>query len=165
MLKKQRIVSEIVSNDAALSAFISFIQTARAVVKYTDNHLYKSARFSMAKLIVLQALSHNNGVMKPSEIAEWTQTERHNITALVDRLKREGLVKIERDTSDKRTVNVIMTQKGRERLSQAMPVAKKVVDQVMLLINESDAAQLENILSILRRNADRGLRNLTEHSK
>ncbi|MFC1981758.1 MarR family winged helix-turn-helix transcriptional regulator [Chloroflexota bacterium] len=88
----------------------------------------------------MQALTSNNRVMTPSDVAEWTQTERHNITALVDRMRRDGLVITERNSSDKRRVNITLTDKGREVLKQAMPVAKEVVSQAMSSITEGDAA-------------------------
>jgi len=145
--------------DAVLRTFILFVQTAQAVLKYTDAHLYRKARLSTIKLIVLRVLASNNGVMTPSEIAEWTQTERHNITALVKRMGRDGIVTTERNSSDKRRVNVTLTDKGREVLSQAMPVAKEVVSQVMLSITEGDVVRLEKSLRVLRQNA----RDAIEH--
>ena len=151
--------------DTVLRTFILFVQTARAVLKYTDAHLYRKTRLSTIKLIVLRALASNGGVMRPSEIAEWTQTERHNITALIDRMRQEGLIEAERSTSDKRHVNVILTDKGREVLSQAMPVAREIVNQVMSSISEGDAVLLEKSLGVLRQNAYHGLEDVTKHSK
>ena len=165
MPEREPRIIEIWSDDTILRTFILFFQTARAVLKYADTYLYRKMRFSVVKLIVLQALANHNGVMKPSEIAKWTQTERHNITALIDRLRREGLIKVERNIRDKRTVNIIMTQKGRKILSQAIPVAKEVVDQVMLSIVESDAALLEKLVKVLRQNADFGLERLAKRSQ
>ena len=106
--------------DSILRAFILFVQTAREVLKYADTHLYRKARLSTIKLIALRALASNNGVMTPSEMAEWTQTEPHNITTLVDRMRRDGLVTAERSSSDKRFVNITLTDKGREVLSRAI---------------------------------------------
>jgi len=151
--------------DAVLRTFILFVQTARSILKYTDAHLYTKARLSIIKLIVLQALASNNRAMTPSEIAEWTQTERHNITALIGRMRQDGLVTAERNSSNKRFVNITLTDKGRETLDRAMPVAKEVVDQVMLSIDEGDAALLEKYLRTLRQNADDSLENIAEHSQ
>ena len=95
--------------------------------------------------------------MRPSELARWTSTERHNITALISRMKKEGPVTAERDSSSKRFVNINLTEKGREVLGHAMPVAKEVVDQVMLSITDGDAALLEEKLKILWQNAYYGL--------
>ena len=96
--------------------------------------MYKKTRLSISKLIALQALVSNNGVMIPSVIAEWIQTERHAIITLIRRMEREGLVTIERNTVNRRNMNLIPTDKGREFHSLAMSVAKEVINQVMLSI-------------------------------
>jgi len=152
-------------DDIILRTFILFIQTAQAVLKYADAHLYRKARMSTIKLIVLRVLASNNRAMTPSEVAEWTQTERHNITALVDRMRRDGLVTTERHSSDKRLVNITMTDKGREVLSQAMPVARKIVNQVMSSLTEDDATQLEETLRVLRQNTHYGLEHIAKVEK
>jgi len=141
------------------------VQTARAVLKYADALLYRKARLSIVKLVALRALASNNGIMIPSEIAEWTQTEQHNITALIDRMKQNGLVTAKRNRSDKRVVDISLTEKGREVLSQAMPVAREAVDQVMLLITKGDAARFENTLRVLRQNTHRGLEGIDNRSQ
>ena len=122
---------DIDNKDSTLRAFILFVQTGQAVMKYADAHLYRKTRLSTIKLIVLRALDSNNGVMPPSKIAEWTQTERHNITALVGRMRQDGLVVAERNSSDKRFVNIKLTDKGREVLTQAMLVAEEIVNNIM----------------------------------
>jgi MarR family 2-MHQ and catechol resistance regulon transcriptional repressor len=144
---------EVNHDDAILRTFILFVQTSRAVLKYADVHLYRKARLSIVKLVVLRALASNGGAMRPYEIADWTQTEQHNITALIKRMRQEGLVAAERDSSDRRYVNVTLTEKGREALNQAIPVAREVVDQVMSSISEGDAVLLEKLLKVLRQNA------------
>ena len=144
-------------DDTILRTFILFIQTARAVLKYTDADLYRKARLSTIKLIVLRTLDSNNGVMTASEIANWTQTERHNITVLMERMRKDGLVTTERSSRDKRIVNISMTDKGREVLSQTMSAAREIADHVMSSISEGDAVPLENSLRILRQNAYDGL--------
>jgi len=157
MAKMPKRLIDVDHEDAILKTFILFVQTARGVLKYTDAHLYRKARLSTVKLIALRALASSGGTMTPSQIAEWTQTEPHNITALIDRLKKDGLVTVERNGNDRRLVNVTLTEKGREALSRAMPVAREVVDQVMLSIAKGDAAHLEKQLSVLRQNAHLGL--------
>ncbi len=143
--------------DATLRTFILFVQIAQAVLKYANTQLYRKGRLSTLKLIVLRVLASNNGVMRPSEIAEWTQTERHNITALINRMKQEGLVVAERNTTNKRLVDITLTDKGREVLMQATPMAKEIVNQVMLSISEGDAVLLEKLLRVLRHNTHAGL--------
>jgi DNA-binding MarR family transcriptional regulator len=156
---------EVDHEDTLLSTFILFVQTARAVLKYADSYLYRKTRLSVSKLIILKALASSSRAMMPSEIAEWTNTERHNITVLVGRMKQDGLVTAERNSSDKRLVNITLTDKGRKVLSQAMPVAREIVDQVMLSITEGDAALLKERLRTLRQNAHYGLEGFANRAK
>ncbi len=152
-------------NDTVLRTFILFVQTARAVLKYADINFHREARLSVIKFIVLKVLDVNSDSMTPSEIAEWTRTERHNITTLIDRLKQDGLVTAERNKRDKRSMNITLTDKGQEVLSQATPVAREIMHQVMLSIGEGDAALLEEPLRVLRQNAHDGLENVNKHSQ
>ena len=155
---------EIDHEDAILSTFMLFVQTAQAVLKYIDASLYRKTRLSISKLIVLKALASTSVGMMPSELARWTGTERHNITALVSRMKRDGLVTTERNSNDKRLVNIKLTNKGREARNQAILVAKEIVDEMMLSIAEGDVALLKEKLRTLRQNAYHGLEHITKHS-
>lgn len=152
-------------DDNILRTFILFVQTAQAILKYADAHLYRKARLSIIKLVALQVLASSNRAMTPSELAEWTFTERHNITALVDRMRRGGLVTTEPNSSDRRLVNITVTDRGREVLSQAMPVARKIVNNVMSSLTEADAALLEKELGVLRQNAHHGLEHFAKFEK
>lgn len=142
--------------DSTLRTFILFIQTADAVKKYTDALLYKVG-LSTIKLIVLRVLAANGGTMTPSTIAHWTLRERHNITTLVDRMKRDGLVKARRNRMDRRSINITLTAKGRKLLDEHTPLSRSIVDQIMSSISEDDAALLEKLLAVLRQNAETGL--------
>lgn len=155
-------MTDVDHSDVLLRSFILYVQTAHAVLKYADAHFHREAGLSTTKFIVLKALAINGGVMAPSEIAKWTNRERHNITTLVERLKREGFVTAERNNADKRFVNVILTDKGWEVVSQATPVAREIVNQVMLSISEGDAVLFEEPLRVLRQNALDGLEHLAK---
>jgi DNA-binding MarR family transcriptional regulator len=163
----QREVSRLINvehRDAILRTFILFVQTAHAVLKYGDAYFYRKARLSVTKFIVLQTLAIN-GTMTLSEIAGWTHKERHNITTLVERLKKDGLVTTQRGSRDKRFVNVMLTDKGREVVSKATPVARDIVDQVMASISEGHAVLLEKPLIVLRQNAYDGLEHLVKRAQ
>jgi len=154
---------EVDHQDVRVSTFILFVQTAQAVLKYADAHLYRKTRLSVSRLVVLRVLASNSEGMMPSEIARWTSTERHNITALIGRMKREGLVTAERNSSNKRLVKIKLTNKGREVYNQSMPVAREVFEQVMLSITEGDAVLLREKLRTIRQNAYRGLEHVVKH--
>ncbi len=151
--------------DRILRTFILFVQAADTIMKYANTHFYRKEKLSVIKVIVLRVLAANGGTMTPSDIAEWTFRERHNITTLIDRMKRDGLVRVERNIKDQRFVNVSLTAKGRKVLKQAMPVAREIVSQVMLSIGEGDAVLLEKSLRVMRQNAHSGLEDLAKRDQ
>ena len=155
-------LKDIDHEDRILRTFILFVQAGDVTMRYANAHFYRKEGLSVIKVIVLQVLAANGGTMTPSEIARWTFRERHNITTLIDRLRRDGLVRVERNSSDKRSVNVSLTAKGRKVLKQAMPVAREIVNRVMLSISEGDAIPLEKSLRVLRQNAHDGLEHLAK---
>ncbi len=156
---------DVTPDDIILRTFILFVQTAHAVLKYADAHFYRKAGLSTIKFIVLNGLAFNGGSMRPSEIAEWTYRERHNITTLVDRLKGDGLVKTNRNSEDRRVMMVTLTDKGQHVLSEATPVSWEIVKEVMRSFSEDDAVLLEKQLRVLRQNAHNGLRDIVRRSQ
>ncbi len=139
------------------------VQTSRLVDKYIDTYFYHKTRLSFVKFMILKVLNNKGGIMTPSEMAEWTQTERHNITTLIRRLMKEGLVLTKPNNRDKRSINVILTDKGREILNQTMLVAKELIDQIMLSFTESDAEKLGQMLEVLRDNTYHGLEKIAQN--
>ena len=140
-----------------LRTFMVFAQAARETMKYSDNYLFRKAGVSLIRFIVLKALSLSEGGLKPTELADWTQTERHNITTLVDRMTREGLITVSKNPYDKRSVVVNLTDKGRDTLERSTPIAGEIVDQMMSSISEKDIAYMERVMKVMRKNAHQGL--------
>ena len=160
--KKGTRLIDVGHEDIVLRTFILFVQTADVVLKYADANFYRKTRLSAVKYKVLQILTTNGGSMRPSEIAEWTYREPHNITTLVDRLKQDGLVKTTRNNADKRSISVTLTNKGRKAVERATPVARAIMNQVMSSITEDDATALEKSLRVLRQNAHNGLEHFAK---
>ncbi len=152
-------------DDIILRTFVLFVQTAHVVLKYADAHFYRKTRLSLIKYMMLQVLTANRGTMIPSEIAQWTLRERHDITTLVDRMEAEGLVRTKRHNKDKRSIDVTLTGKGRKVLNQATPAAREIVNISMSSITEGDAILLEKFLRVLSQNAHHGLEYIAKVSR
>ena len=142
-------------NNSALISFTLFWQATREVSKYIDSCLYKSADISSIQMIVLHSIK-NNGKMRPAEIARLTNTMRHNISTLIRRMEKAGLITAVRDNKDHRKVNVTITDKGQLVLKKAIPVAEKAVVQVMGSISDSDHQSFQRLLDIMRNNISDG---------
>ena len=108
-----KIVTVSHENDV-IRTFMLFTQLAGATIKYIDSKFYRDLRISLIKYMALKVLVINGGIMKHSELALWTNTKKHNITALVDRMKEDQLVTTVRGVTDKRVNNIVLTDRGRE---------------------------------------------------
>ncbi|MFC2032130.1 MarR family winged helix-turn-helix transcriptional regulator [Chloroflexota bacterium] len=157
-------IAEIPHGEIIGKTLMLFTQTARLISKYIDVEFYNKVHLSFIKFLVLTTLASRNGVMTPTQIAEWSQTELHNITTLVARLKKEGLVYTERSDIDKRSVNVFLTDKGRTVQNLAMPVARELIDKIMSSITETDALIFTQMLEVLRDNTYGGLESIARDS-
>jgi DNA-binding MarR family transcriptional regulator len=155
---------EIYHEDHVLRTFILLVQTTRVVAKYIDSYLFRKLGISQVKFIVLMAFYANpykqTDTVTVSDIARWTDTETHNITTLIKRMKKDGLLSAERDEIDHRFVKITITSKGEELVRRNMPVAQEIVNQVMSSISQKDILQLESLLKVIRQNAYDGLGHL-----
>jgi DNA-binding MarR family transcriptional regulator len=141
--------------DPVLRAFMLFMQMAQAVYKYSDNYFYRKNQVTTATFVALKVLITQGGTMTHTDLAKWTNTKRHNITSLVERMTKEQLVTTERSKKDKRYVHITVTNKGRKAFKQANPIARSIMEQLMRGIKERDAREFERLLSIVRVNMER----------
>ena len=72
-------------------------------------------------------------------------------------MKRDGLISTKRNSRDKRLVNITLTNKGRNVLTQATPLARDIANQVMPSMSEGDAVVLDGLLRALRQNSHSGI--------
>jgi DNA-binding MarR family transcriptional regulator len=118
-------------------------------------------RLSIVKLAVLTVLDASGGVMTPSEIARVTYTERNNVTTLVRRMSKEGLVRIQHNPEDKRSLHVILTDVGRTVFRQARPIPIEVHKFLFTSIPRDHLKSMDMPMSIMRNNAVQGIHDLT----
>jgi DNA-binding MarR family transcriptional regulator len=142
-------------------SFNLFIEAAITTQKYADSTFYRRAGISIPKYSFLKILSTAEHAVTPSEIARKTFRERHDITTLMQRMKRDGLVDITPSTTDRRSVIITLTEKGREKLDQAEPVAEEIINQVMSKIGKTNMASMNKILNTLKQNSIDGLEQLS----
>ena len=97
----------------------------------------------------------HRGSLSITEISQSFGIAKPNITPLVDRLIEEGLVMRERNSADRRVVNVVICEKGRERLADIYrDLCDNLFDWTRSLSSEDMAAfneALETIVRLLRK--------------
>ena len=148
-------MKEVITNNNILNTFILFIQAGDKAVRYAEAKFKKNHRLSVIQFMLLITLSSNGHTMKPSVIAKWLGRQPNNVTTIVNSLEKRGLVKSERSTKDKRTVNVALTDEGQGLLIKAKKTARIIVKDVMVSIPEEELLSLNKSLRTLRDNSKR----------
>lgn len=141
--------------DPVVRAHMLFVQIALAAIKHADSKFYREHQLSMIKYLALKILVLNGGTLKHSELARWTNTKKHNITTLVDRMKEDKFVTTERSHKDKRVIDITITDKGRETYEKANPAARNIIKELMQGISERDIHNFEKVLMKIKKNIEK----------
>jgi DNA-binding MarR family transcriptional regulator len=101
----------------------------------------------------VQVLSMLNetGSMSVSEISRRLGIAKPNITPLVDRLIEVGLVDRQRDTVDRRVVNVVIQPEGQQKLAAIHGTIVEQVNEWSQNVSAEDFTQLSDSLATITR--------------
>ena len=92
------------------------------------------------------AMLEEVGSMSVSEISKRFGIAKPNITPLVDRLVNAGLVDRVRSETDRRVVNIVILDEGRNRLRQIQDALNSHVASWQNVLSEEDFARLDRAL-------------------
>jgi DNA-binding MarR family transcriptional regulator len=136
----------------AVGAFNQFWAVSHAVAKETDTYLKKAAGLSSGKYTILMVLHFSGGTMPSAKLAARTGTRPHNITALVKRLKEDGLVSTERGTSDTRFNFVSITDRGKALMEKTLPGAREHAEKVLASFDGEALGELCRMMGVIEKN-------------
>ncbi len=89
---------------------------------------------------VLESLYHL-GPMCQGAVSAKILRSTGNMTLVLDNLEKRGLVRRERDADDRRKVNIVLTEAGREIISRVLPhQVAAIVEEMGVLTPEEQAA-------------------------
>ncbi|RZV31903.1 MAG: MarR family transcriptional regulator [Chromatiales bacterium] len=93
----------------------------RRIMRATDlqsQQLSRQSGLTVPQLLVMQAIA-KEGSPSTSALARHIVVSQATVTRIIDRLERDGLVKREKSSKDKRVVNVRLTDAGNAKLEVA----------------------------------------------
>lgn len=96
---------------------ISLRRITRAIDLYSKR-LQKNTRLTISQLLVMEAIVKIDKPT-PSAIAKSILLSQATVTNLIDRLEKNGLVQRKRLGTDKRTINVVLTEDGEAKFKEA----------------------------------------------
>ena len=142
------------TGDLRSATFTQIWITIKNLNKVMETALYKRAGISSIQLAVLHGLIENDGVMRPSQIAKWISTERHNVSTLMRRMEQTGLIIIKRNKKRK-LVTVHITEKGRAVLISSVPKAREIINDIMGTFSDDELIQMRSMCTMMSANVDR----------
>ena len=91
---------------------------------------------------LMAALHHAGGSEKMSALSKWMKVSNGNITGVVDRLEREGLVERQSLPEDRRVKIISLTEAGAEVFGRMAGRHKEWISNLLEEINEDSLEQL-----------------------
>jgi len=132
--------------------WIALVRAEKAVVRELTRSL-APLDLKIAQLDVLMNLYRHPG-MSQHDLARRLLVGRSNITMLLPQLEKQGVLRREGDTKDKRVMRLFLTDDGEALLMKALKIYSALIDKVMAQSSptECDAlgAQMRRIEDVLK---------------
>ncbi len=132
-----------------LGTLLSVLMSFEVLARYLEVEL-KRHRVSLIRFNIMSALFKNGGEMTPSEIAETVFREKNTITAAINTLEREGVVRREPSTNDRRSVKVVITEKGWKEANRLTPIAQELSRECLSYLDNKNVEELVETMRTLR---------------
>src|SRR5262245_6129868 len=129
------------------------LDVARALRTYVDQRAREHG-MTRAQWAVLARLERDEGMMQ-TEMADALEIQPISLVRLVDRLCEQGLVERRPHPTDRRANCLYLTDKGRARLAQMIPLAREISSNVLASFSENEVAELLSKLLSLKANIRR----------
>jgi DNA-binding MarR family transcriptional regulator len=132
-----------------LGTLLSILMSYEVLARYLEVEL-KRYDASLIRFNIMSTLFKNGGEMTPSEIAENVFREKNSVTAVINTLEKQGVVRREPSTDDRRSVRVIITDKGWNDANRLNPIAQELSRQALSCLDKQKVEELTSIMRTLR---------------
>ena len=139
------------SVEAALAAYVKLLRASKAVVARIEP-LLATHGLTPTQLGVLEGILHL-GPMTQRELSRKVLTSAGNMTDVIDKLERRGLVQRTRSAADRRAIHVALTDEGLALISRLFPAHAADIARAMSGLDAGELAQLGELLRKLGRAA------------
>ena len=132
-----------------LGTILSILMSFEVLARYLEIEL-RQHDATLIRFNIMTNLFKNGGEMTPSEIAESVFREKNSITAALNTLEGEGVLRRERSTDDRRSVKVIITDKGWEVANRLSPIAQELSREALSCLDKDQTESLVENMRVIR---------------
>jgi MarR family 2-MHQ and catechol resistance regulon transcriptional repressor len=131
----------------ALDTYVKFIRAVESV-KSRLGKQNTTADLSPSQFGTLEMLYHL-GPLNQKDIGQKLLISKSNVVTIIDKLEKRGLARRQRSVEDRRCIFVHLTDKGREKLEQILPVHVAAITREMNRVAPQDQKELGRICRTL----------------
>ena len=132
---------------AAVRAYVKLMRASRAVLARIEP-LLAAAGLTPTQLGVLEAVLHK-GPLSQRALGRVVLTSAGNMTDVVDKLEARGLVRRTRSATDRRAVQIELTDAGRGLIEEVFPRHAADIAGAMSGVTGGDLLRLDGLLKRL----------------
>lgn len=127
----------------ALNTYTKLMRSAESVTTRVHRVL-SGPKLSISQFGVLEALYHK-GPLCQKEIAAKILKSTGNITMVIDNLEKNGLVRRERESNDRRFLTIHLTETGRSLIATVFADVEASIVTEMAALDEREQETLGNL--------------------
>lgn len=133
---------------AETKAWTGFIKAQQLLIDKVEEKLKKKHFPSLSWYDVLWELEKSaEGSLRLNDIGKKVLLNKYNVTRLIDRMEKEGLVSREACPIDGRGVFACITPKGRKLRKRMWPVYKKAIEENFVsYFNKNELEQISKLM-------------------
>lgn len=143
--------------DAILETFLYLYTESRRLTK----GMAREVGLTGPQLTVIKLLE-TFGDLSLSSLSDRIRAQNSTVTGIIDRMEREGLVKRERSTTDRRVVFIRLSDKGRRLATEIAVEPMAIFRAALMSLSRDDAKDFLRILTKLQKQVRARVRDLSE---
>jgi MarR family multiple antibiotic resistance transcriptional regulator len=132
-----------------LGILLSVLMSFEVLARYLEVEL-RQYDATLIRFHIMSTLFASGGEMTPSEIAERVFREKNSITAVLNTMERQGVVRRQPSADDRRSVNVVITDKGWKEANRLNPIAQELSREALSCMEKHKIEELVDIMREIR---------------
>jgi MarR family multiple antibiotic resistance transcriptional regulator len=137
------------SDKTPLGTLLSILMSFEVLARYLEVEL-RQYDATLIRFHIMSTLFTNGGEMTPSEIAESVFREKNSVTAVLNTLERQGVIRREPSADDRRSVKVVITDKGWKEANRLNPIAQELSREALSCMEKEKVSDLVDIMRKVR---------------
>jgi DNA-binding MarR family transcriptional regulator len=134
----------------AVSVWLRLMKCHNLIFRELRKSVEKHDQITLPQFDVLVQLSRQKEGLSFIDLSRRLLVTSGNLTGIVDRLEREGLVQREPDAVDRRIVRIHLTPKGRGMIKHVIPEHVKMIESLFAGISAEDLLRMREVLGTLK---------------